>query len=110
MAQNLKNQKHGGLKNGNIKGSMFLDFLFFISKLRFVFFNTEMEMKKSEIMEFGLKNDVKGDFLCFKNIAWHLLGIFMQPKFILRHTKTCFACFYDCFKCQFYNMWTEMVP
>ena len=51
------------------------------------FFNTEMEMKKSEIMEFGLKNDVKGDFLSFKNIVWHLLGIFMQPKFILRHKK-----------------------
>ena len=25
-----------------------------------------MEMKKSEIMEFGLKNDVKGNFLSFK--------------------------------------------
>ena len=39
---------------------MFLDFYFFISKLRFVFFDTENKMKKLEIIEFGLKNEVKG--------------------------------------------------
>ena len=62
----MKKQKHRGLKNINVKGSMFLDFKFFISKLRFVFFDTGNKMKKSEIMEFGLKTDVKGAFLSFK--------------------------------------------
>ena len=46
---------------------MFLDFYFFISKLRFVFFDTENKMKKSEIIEFGLKNEVKGRFLSLKH-------------------------------------------
>ena len=59
----MKKQKHRGLKNINVKGSMFLDFKIFISKLRFVFFDTGNKMKKSEIMEFGLKNYVKGNLL-----------------------------------------------